>query len=123
MSSTPQAERIRQAVLRSLRSRDKYTEQQVKKMLSALKDAETEVKAELMRIKEKSIISKGLEIRQSQLKGIQKEIDATVRELKKQMSLSSKRSLNGAYRQSLEDVVSGRIWVCPSIPTFRTQKG
>jgi len=46
MSPAPQAERIRQAVMRSVQSRDLYTEQQVKKMMGALRQAETGVKAE-----------------------------------------------------------------------------
>ena len=106
MSPAPQAEQIREAVLRSLASREVYTDLQVQKMFSALRQAETGVKAELLRIKEKSIISKGLEIRRSQLTGIQNEIDAITRELKKEMSLLSRRSLTGAYRKSFEDVVN-----------------
>ena len=106
MSPAPQAERIQQAVMRSVQSRDLYSEQQIKKMLGALRQAETGVKAELLRIKEKSIISKGLEIRHSQLTGIQQEIDVITRDLKKEMSLISKRSLTGAYRKSFEDVVN-----------------
>ncbi len=45
-----QAERIQQAVLRSIRSRDLYTEQQVNTMLKVLREADRRVKAELVRI-------------------------------------------------------------------------
>ena len=116
MSPVSQKERIRQAVLRSVQSRDLYTEQQVKKMMSALRQAETGVKAELLRIKERSIISKGLEIRRSQLAGIQKEIDAITRDLKKEMSLISRQSMSGAFRKSFDDVVSE--WVDMGLPSY-----
>ena len=102
----PQAERIRIAIENCLNSRDLYTEQQIKQMLRALKEAEKSVKAELVRIKERSIISKGLEIRRSQLQGIQKEIDDIAGDLKKRMSLIAKKSMNGAFRSSFDDVVN-----------------
>ena len=102
----PQADRIRNAIEKSLNSRDAYTEEQVVKMLDALKEAEKNVKAELVSIKEKSIISKGLEIRQSQLLGIQREIDDIAKDLKDRMSLIAKKSMNGAFRSSFDDVVN-----------------
>ncbi len=102
----PQADRIRIAIENSLNSRDLYIEQQVTQMLEALKQAEKNVKAELVRIKERSIISKGLEIRRSQLQGIQKEIDDIAGDLNKQMSLITHKSMIGAFRNSFDDVVN-----------------
>jgi len=116
MSPASQKERIRQAVMRSVRSRDLYTEAQVKSMFGALRSAETNVKAELLRIKERSIISKGLEVRRSQLKGIQREIDSITRDLRKEMSLVSRQSMNGAYRKSFDDVVNE--WADMGVPTY-----
>jgi len=118
MNTLSQTERIRQAILNSVQSRDLYTEQQVKQMLKALKQAEIGVKAELLRIKEKAIISKGLEIRQTQLEGIRKEIDTISRELKKEMSLIAQRSMMGAYRRSFEDVVNE--WAEMGAPSYST---
>ena len=112
----PQADRIRIAIENSLNSRDLYTEQQVKLTLEALKQAEQNVKAELVRIKERSIISKGLEIRRSQLQGIQKEIDGIAEDLKKQMSLIAKKSMNGAFRNSFDDVVNE--WADMGVPSY-----
>ena len=112
----PQAERIRIAIKNSLNSRDLYTEKQVKQMLEALKQAESNVKAELVRLKEKSIISKGLEIRRSQLQGIQKEIDDIAEELYKQMSLIANKSMNGAFRNSFDDVVNE--WADMGVPSY-----
>ena len=112
----PQADRIRIAIENSLKSRDLYTEQQVTQMLKALKQAEKNVKAELVRIKERSIISKGLEIRRSQLQGIQKEIDDIVEDLKKQMSLIARKSMNGAFRNSFDDVVNE--WADMGAPSY-----
>ena len=116
MSPASQKERIRQAVMRSVQSRDLYTAQQVKKMLSALRQAETGVKAELLRIKEKSIISKGLEVRRSQLRGIQREIDSITRDLRKEMSLISRQSMNGVFRKSFDDVVNE--WADMGVPSY-----
>jgi len=116
MNTLSQTERIQQAILNSVQSRDHYNEQQVKTMLKALKQAETGVKAELLRIKEKSIISKGLEIRQTQLEGIQKEIDTISKELKKEMSFIARRSMIGAYRRSFEDVVNE--WAEMGAPSY-----
>ena len=106
MSPAPQAEQIRESVLRSLATREAYTDLQVQNMLGALRQAEIGVKAELLRINESTIISKGLEVRRSQLIGIQQEIDAITMDLKKELSLISKRSLTGAYRKSFDDVVN-----------------
>ena len=111
-----QAERIEQAVWKSIRSRDHYAEERVKRMLDALRTAETNVKAELMRIKERSIITKGLEVRQTQLKGIQREIDSITRDLRKEMSLISRRSLTGAYRKSFDDVLNE--WANMGVPSY-----
>ncbi len=111
-----QQERILQAVMRSVRSRDAYAEKQVKRMLKALQQAETSVKAELVRIRERSIISKGLEVRQAQLKGIQKEIDVITRDLRKEMSLVARRSMKDAYRKSFDDVVNE--WVDMGVPSY-----
>ena len=116
MSPAPQAERIRQAVMCSVNSRDLYTKAQVKSMFGALRSAETNVKAELLRIKERSIISKGLEVRRSQLKGIQREIDSITRDLRKEMSLISRRSMTGAYRKSFDDVVNE--WADMGVPSY-----
>ena len=116
MSPASQKERIRDAVMRSVRSRDLYTEQQVKKMLSALRQAENGVKAELLRIKERSIISKGLEVRRSQLVSIQREIDSIIRDLRKEISLISRRSLKGAFRKSFDDVVNE--WAEMGVPSY-----
>ena len=93
-----------------------YTEAQVKGMFGALRTAETNVKAELMRIKERSIITKGLEVRQAQLKSIQREIDSITRDLRKEMSLVSRQSMTGAYRKSFDDVVNE--WADMGVPTY-----
>ena len=111
-----QAEQIAEAVSRSLASREAYTSLQVQNMFNALKEADTRVKAELMRIKERSIITKGLEVRRVQLKGIQREIDSITRDLRKEMSLISRQSMTGAYRKSFDDVVNE--WVDMSVPSY-----
>jgi len=97
-----QVERIAEAVSRSLAVREAYTDLQVQKMLKALQSADTQIKAELIRIKEKSIISKGLEVRWSQLGGIQKEIDNITRDLKKELSLISHSGMQGGFQQGMQ---------------------
>ena len=97
-----QAEQIAEAVSRSLASREAYTNLQVQNMFNALKEADTRVKAELMRIKERAIISKGLEVRRSQLRGIQKEIDVITKDLKKELSVVARGSLHGGFQQGIQ---------------------
>lgn len=97
-----QAEQIAEAVSRSLTAREAYTDLQVQKMFKALQEADTRIKAEQIRIKEKSIISKGLEVRRSQLKGIQTEIDAISRDLKKDLSVISRNGLQGGFQQGMK---------------------
>ena len=97
-----QAEQIAEAVSRSLTSREAYTDLQVQKMFSALQEADTRIKAELIRIKEKSIISKGLEVRRSQLKGIRKEIDVITRDLERELSVISRSGLQGGFQQGMK---------------------
>ena len=100
-----QAEQIAEAVSRSLAAREAYTDLQVRKMFSALQEADTRIKAELIRIKEKSIISKGLEVRRSQLQGIQKEIDVITRDLKKELSVISRSGLNAGFQQGMKTTI------------------
>ena len=71
-------------------------------LLKALKQVETRVKAELLRIKERAIISKGLEVRRVQLRGIQKEIDVITKDLKKELSVVARGSLNGGFQQGMQ---------------------
>ena len=97
-----QAEQIAEAVSRSLASREAYTNLQVQNMFNALKESDIRVKVELMRIKERAIISKGLEVRRSQLKGIQREIDVITKDLKKELSVVSRRGLNGGFQQGIQ---------------------
>ena len=105
MSPAPQAEQIREAVLRSLASREAYTDLQVQNMLGALQAADIRVKAELLRINENTIISKGLEVRRSQLNGIQKEIDVIGKDLKKELSIISRNGMQGGFQQGLQSGV------------------
>ena len=97
-----QAEQIAEAVSRSLTSREAYTDLQVQKMFSALQEADTRIKAELIRIEDKSIISKGLEVRRSQLKGIRKEIDVIARDLERELSVISRSGLQGGFQQGMK---------------------
>jgi len=97
-----QADKIAEAVSRSLSVREAYTDLQVQNMLMALQEADTRIKAELIRIKEKSIISKGLEVRRSQLGGIQKEIESISKDLKKELSLISRSGLQGGFQQGMQ---------------------
>jgi len=101
-----QAKQIAEVVSRSLAAREAYTDLQVQNMLKALQEADTRIKAELMRIKEKSIISKGLEVRRSQLQGIQQEIDVIAKDLKKELSLLSRNGLQGGFQQGMQTSIS-----------------
>lgn len=100
-----QAERIQRAVLRSIRSRDLYTERQVNAMLKALREADRRVKAELVRIGDGKLLKKGLEVRREQLLGVQKRIDEIVRDLKAEQTLL----MRSAVRQTFRDGITGGI--------------
>ena len=100
-----QAEQIQQAVLRSLHSRDLYTERQVNAMMKTLQKADTYVKAELVRIGDSKVLKKGLEVRKEQLKGIQNQIDGIVRDLKNEQTLMMKT----AVRESFQNGITGSI--------------
>jgi len=100
-----QAEQIQQAVLRSLHSRDLYTERQVNSMLKSLHTAEMHVKAQLAEIGDKQILKKGLEIRREQLRGIQKGIDEIISDLKNNQTAL----LKTAVRDSFQNGINGSI--------------
>ncbi|MDP8239640.1 MAG: minor capsid protein [Candidatus Hatepunaea meridiana] len=100
-----QVERIQQTVLRSMHSRDLYTERQVNVMMKTLQKADTYVKAELVRIGDSKVLKKGLEIRKEQLKGIQNQIDRIVRDLKNEQTLMMKT----AVRESFQNGITGSI--------------
>ena len=100
-----QAERIQQAVLRSIHSRDLYTEQQVNVLLKVLREADQRVKAELVRIGDGTLLKKGLEVRREQLRGVQQRIDEIVRDLKAEQTLLIK----GAVKESFQNGIEGNI--------------
>ena len=100
-----QAEQIQQAVLRSLHSRDLYTERQVNSMLKSLHTAEMHVKSQLAEIGDKQLLKKGLEIRREQLRGIQKGIDEIISDLKSNQTVV----IRSAVRDSFQNGISGSI--------------
>ena len=100
-----QAEQIQQAVLRSLHSRDLYTERQVHTMLKSLHTAEMHVKSQLAEIGDKQLLKKGLEIRREQLSGIQKGIDDIISDLKNNQTVVIK----SAVRDSFQNGIAGSI--------------
>jgi len=97
-----QGEKIQAAVLKSLLSRDLYSEQQVNAMLKALSEAETRVKAELVRIGDGTLLKKGLEVRREQMKGIQQRIDEIVRDLKANQTLLMKDAVKTSFQSGIE---------------------
>jgi len=97
-----QAERIQAAVLKSIHSRDLYSEQQVNAMLKALSEAEIQVKAELARIGKGTLLKKGLEVRREQLRGIQGRIDEIVRDLKANQTLLMKDAVKTSFQNGIE---------------------
>ena len=100
-----QAEQIQQAVLRSIHSRDLYTERQVNSMLKSLHTAEMHVKSQLVEIGDKQLLKKGLEIRREQLRGIQKGIDDIISDLKSNQTVVIK----SAVRESFQNGITGGI--------------
>ena len=100
-----QAEQIQQAVLRSLHSRDLYTERQVNSMLKSLHTAEMHIKSQLAEIGDKQILKKGLEIRREQLRGIQKGIDEIISDMKNNQTVV----MRSAVKDSFQNGISGSI--------------
>jgi len=96
-----QAEQIQQAVLRSLHSRDLYTERQVNSMLKSLHTAEMHVKEQLAEIGDKQLLKKGLEIRREQLRGIQKGIDEIISDLKSNQTLIMKTAVKDSFQNGI----------------------
>ena len=101
-----QAERIQQAVLRSMHSRDLYTERQVNTMLKALREAEIHIKSQLVEIGEKKLLKKGLEVRREQLRGIQKGIDGIISDLKKDQTLVMKTAIKESFQNGITGGIS-----------------
>jgi SPP1 gp7 family putative phage head morphogenesis protein len=96
-----QAEQIQQAVLRSIHSRDLYTERQVNSMLKSLRTAEMHVKSQLVEIGEKKLLKKGLEVRREQLRGIQTGIDEIVRGMKSEQSMMIRTAVRDSFQNGI----------------------
>lgn len=96
-----QAEKIQEAVLKSLNARDLYSEQQVNIMLQALSEAEMRVKSELVRIGDGTILKKGLLVRREQLRGVQQRIDEIVRDLKANHTLMMKEAVKHSFQSGV----------------------
>jgi len=74
-------------------------------MLKSLRTAEIHVKSQLVEIGEKKLLKKGLEIRQEQLRGIQKGIDEVISGLKSDQTVIMKT----AVRESFQNGITGSI--------------
>jgi len=70
-------------------------------MLKSLRTAEIHVKAQLVEIGERKLLKKGLEIRQEQLRGIQKGIDEIITDLKREHTLLLKAAISDSYQNGI----------------------
>lgn len=96
-----QAEKIQAAVLKSLQSRDLYSEQQVNAMLKTLSEAEMRVKSELVKIGDGTLLKKGLLVRREQLRGVQQRIDEIVRDLKANQISLVKEAAKSSFQNGI----------------------
>ncbi|MDK9699088.1 MAG: phage head morphogenesis protein, partial [bacterium] len=113
-----QAERIQAEVAKSLAAVDKYTDQQLKPLLRSLQQASNQIKGELLSIAGKRELTDGIQVRQSQLLGIQHRIDAIVDKLHKEQSVL----FTGISRDSFQGGVHSAINEFGNIgfPTYDT---
>ena len=103
MAETDQARRIRSAVEKAVKRRDRYADDRVKELLEALDQAADDVAKQVQRFGEKASLKPWQEMRLAILKDLEKEVASVARELQSSWKVGIRRSVTGAMRLGIED--------------------
>jgi SPP1 gp7 family putative phage head morphogenesis protein len=103
MAETPQAQRIREAVAEAVKRRDRYAEDRVKALTSALSKAADDVAAQVRRFEDKLTLKPWQQMRVAILKDLQAEIDGVATELRDSWKVGIRDNVAGSMRLGIED--------------------
>jgi SPP1 gp7 family putative phage head morphogenesis protein len=113
MASKTQKELIREATLQAVKRRDKYTQEQIDRLLDVLEEAEKEVKLSILHYKNLGSLTEGKTINKKALERLQGQIKDIVADLEKNQSLILTEGVKTTYRQgmydSIEALVKGKL--------------
>lgn len=117
MPDAEQARRIREAVLEAAKRRDRYAEERVKQLTSALSKAATGVAAQVCRFEDKLTLKPWQQMRLAILKELQAEVEGVTSELQDTWKVGIRGNVEGSLRLGIEDGV-GQLEVM-RVPNFR----
>ena len=103
MSDTEQAKRIRKAVEKAVKRRDRYADDRVKDVLQSLDVAADDVSKQIRRFEKKAALKDWQELRLSILKKTENEIDAITKELQASWKVGIRTNVEGAIKLGIED--------------------
>jgi len=106
MADTDQARRIREAVEKAIKRRDRYADDRVKELLVALDQAADDVAKQVRRFGEKASLKPWQEMRLAILKDLDKKIAGVARDLQSNWKVGIRASVTGAMKLGIEDGIS-----------------
>jgi len=106
MADTDQARRIREAVEKAIKRRDRYADDRVKELLVALDQAADDVAKQVRRFGEKASLKPWQEMRLAILKDLDKKIAGVARDLQSNWKVGIRASVTGAMKLGIVDGIS-----------------
>ena len=101
-----QQERIRRAVAQSIQRRDRYADERVKELLTALDSAAEDVARQIRRFEEKAALKPWQQMRLVILKDLEKEVAGVAGELQEKWKVGIRANVEGSLRLGLEDGIA-----------------
>ncbi len=117
MADTPQAKRIREAVVEASKRRDRYAEDRVKQLTAALSKAAEDVAAQIQRFQDRLTLKPWQQMRLAILKDLQAEVEGVTTELRDTWKVGIRANVEGGLRLGIEDGV-GQLEVM-QVPNFK----
>jgi SPP1 gp7 family putative phage head morphogenesis protein len=106
MPETEQQRRIRKAVDKAIKSRDRYAEDRVADMLKTLDAAADDVAKKIRRFEEKAVLKPWQQMRLTILRDLDKEVGSVAAELKANWKVGIRANVEGSMRLGIEDGIS-----------------
>jgi SPP1 gp7 family putative phage head morphogenesis protein len=103
MADTPQAQRIRESVAQAIKRRDRYAEERVKELTSALSMAADDVAAQIRGFEDRLTLKPWQQMRVAILRDLQTEIDGVAADLRDSWKVGIRDNVAGSLRLGIED--------------------
>ena len=106
MAETDQQRRIRKAVDKAIKRRDRYAEDRVSDLLKTLDGAADDVAKQIRRFEAKAALKPWQQLRLAILRDLEKEVEGIAKELKANWKVGIRDNVKGSMRLGIEDGIS-----------------